>query len=122
MISTSNVSLSFGGRKLFDDVDIKFTPGNCYGLIGANGAGKTTLFRVMTGFEGPTSGQVNINNFDLRSPSKQQIAQFRRTIGVVFQDFKLLCDRSVFDNVALPLMIQNKHKWEVLEKVEDKKN
>ncbi|HYE11517.1 MAG TPA: ATP-binding cassette domain-containing protein, partial [Patescibacteria group bacterium] len=42
MISTNNVSLRYGGRKLFDDVNIKFTPGNCYGLIGANGAGKST--------------------------------------------------------------------------------
>ncbi|MGZ3722966.1 MAG: ATP-binding cassette domain-containing protein, partial [Bdellovibrionales bacterium] len=42
MISTSNVSLRFGARKLFEDVNVKFTPGNCYGLIGANGAGKTT--------------------------------------------------------------------------------
>lgn len=43
MISTNNVGLGFGGRKLFDDVNVKFTPGNCYGLIGANGAGKSTF-------------------------------------------------------------------------------
>ena len=49
MISTSNVSLRFGKKALFEDVNIKFTPGNCYGLIGANGAGKSTLMKVLTG-------------------------------------------------------------------------
>ena len=47
MISTSNVSLRFGSKKLFDDVNVKFTPGNCYGLIGANGAGKTTFLKIL---------------------------------------------------------------------------
>ncbi len=46
MISTSNVSLRFGGKKLFDEVNVKFTPGNCYGLIGANGAGKSTFLKI----------------------------------------------------------------------------
>ncbi len=60
MISTSNVSLSFGGRKLFDDVNIKFTPGNCYGLIGANGAGKTTFVKILSGDLEPNTGNVNL--------------------------------------------------------------
>ena len=58
MISTSNVSLSFGGRKLFDDVNIKFSPGNCYGLIGANGAGKSTFIKILSGEIEPNTGQV----------------------------------------------------------------
>ena len=49
MISTSNLSVQFGGRKLFDEVDIKFTPGNCYGIIGPNGAGKSTFLKILTG-------------------------------------------------------------------------
>jgi len=60
MISTSNVSLQFGGKKLFEDVNVKFTPGNCYGLIGANGAGKTTFLRILSKEIDPTSGQVVI--------------------------------------------------------------
>ncbi len=60
MISTSNVSLSFGGRKLFEDVNVKFTPGNCYGLIGANGAGKTTFFKILSKELEPTSGEIII--------------------------------------------------------------
>ena len=60
MISTSNVSLNFGGQKLFDEVNIKFTPGNCYGLIGANGAGKSTFLKILSGEIEQQTGTVNI--------------------------------------------------------------
>ena len=58
MISTSNLSLRFGGRKLFEDVNIKFTPSNCYGIIGANGAGKSTFLKILTGEVDSTEGEV----------------------------------------------------------------
>jgi ATPase subunit of ABC transporter with duplicated ATPase domains len=58
MISTSNVSLSFGGKKLFDEVNVKFTPGNCYGLIGANGAGKSTFLKILAQEIEPNTGEV----------------------------------------------------------------
>ncbi|WII72600.1 ATP-binding cassette domain-containing protein [Bdellovibrio sp. 22V] len=60
MISTSNVSLRFGGKKLFEDVNVKFTPGNCYGLIGANGAGKSTFLKVLSKEIEPNTGEVHI--------------------------------------------------------------
>jgi ATPase subunit of ABC transporter with duplicated ATPase domains len=60
MIATSNVGLSFGGRKLFDNVNIKFTPGNCYGLIGSNGAGKSTFVKLLSGDIEPQTGNVDI--------------------------------------------------------------
>lgn len=60
MISTSNISLNFGGRKLFDEVNVKFTPGNCYGLIGANGAGKTTFLKILAKELEPNTGEVII--------------------------------------------------------------
>lgn len=58
MIATSNLSMSFGGRKLFEDVNVKFTPGNCYGLIGANGAGKSTFVKILSGELDPSEGEV----------------------------------------------------------------
>ena len=61
MISTSNLSVQFGGRKLVDEVDIKFTPGNCYGIIGPNGAGKSTFLKILTGEAESTSGEVIID-------------------------------------------------------------
>ena len=60
MISTANVSLRFGGRKLFEDVNVKFTPGNCYGLIGANGAGKSTFLKILSKEIEPNTGEVII--------------------------------------------------------------
>ena len=60
MISASGVSLRFGKRALFEDVNIKFTPGNCYGLIGANGAGKSTFLKILSGEIEPTTGEVHV--------------------------------------------------------------
>ena len=58
MITVSNVSLRYGGRKLFEDVNLKFTPGNCYGVIGANGAGKSTFLKILSGDVEPNTGEV----------------------------------------------------------------
>ncbi len=60
MISTENISLAYGKRVLFDEVNIKFTPGNCYGVIGANGAGKSTFLKILTNEIAPNSGSINI--------------------------------------------------------------
>src|SRR5476651_1068016 len=59
MITTSNISLSFGSQKLFEDVNIKFVPGNCYGLIGANGAGKSTFLKILSGENTSYQGTVS---------------------------------------------------------------
>ena len=60
MITVSNVSLTFGGQKLFSGADLKFLPGNCYGIIGANGAGKSTFLKILSGELEPTTGSVTI--------------------------------------------------------------
>ncbi|MBI1861564.1 MAG: ATP-binding cassette domain-containing protein [Deltaproteobacteria bacterium] len=61
MISTTDLNLSFGGRRLFENVNVRFVAGNCYGLIGANGAGKSTFLKILAGLETPSSGTVSIN-------------------------------------------------------------
>ena len=71
MLSTNGISLSFGGRKLFDDVNVKFTPGNCYGLIGANGAGKSTFVKILSGELEPNNGSVDITPGERLSVLKQ---------------------------------------------------
>ncbi|MBU4001988.1 MAG: ATP-binding cassette domain-containing protein, partial [Proteobacteria bacterium] len=60
MICTTNITLAYGKRVLFKDVNIKFTPGNCYGLIGANGAGKSTFLKILAGDTEPDSGTVSV--------------------------------------------------------------
>ncbi len=76
MISTSNLSLRYGKRVLFDEVSIKFTPGNCYGVIGANGAGKSTFLKILSGEIDPTTGQVSITPGERMSVLKQNHFEF----------------------------------------------
>ena len=71
MIDVVNVSLNFSGQTLFKDVDLKFTPGNCYGIIGANGAGKSTFLRILSGELEPTTGNVSIKKGVRMSVLKQ---------------------------------------------------
>ncbi len=80
MISTEKLGLSFGGRKLFEDVTVKFVPGNCYGLIGANGAGKSTLIKILSGEIAPTFGAVSVTPGERISVLKQDHFEFDDTV------------------------------------------
>ena len=71
MISTENIGLKFGGRTLFDDVNVKFTPGNCYGLIGANGAGKSTFLKILSNDIEATEGYIHMGKGQRLSFLKQ---------------------------------------------------
>ena len=82
MISTSNITLRYGKRTLFEEVNIKFTPGNCYGLIGANGAGKSTFLKILSGEIDPTSGRVDI-------PPRERLAILKQN-HFEFDDFPVL--------------------------------
>ena len=83
MISANNVTLRIGKKALFEDVNIKFTEGNCYGLIGANGGGKSTLAKIIMGIEKPTSGQILFDGKDVTNLSITERA--RLGIGYAFQ-------------------------------------
>ncbi len=76
MLSVSNISLRYGKRTLFEDVNLKFTPGNCYGVIGANGAGKSTFLKILSGVVDPTTGQVIITPGERMSVLKQDHFEF----------------------------------------------
>ena len=90
MISANNVTLRVGKKALFEDVNIKFTEGNCYGMIGANGAGKSTFIKLLYREEKPTSGKVEVVGQDVSKIKNSKVPYFRRNIGVVFQNFRLL--------------------------------
>src|SRR3989338_7308595 len=76
MLSTNNLSLRFGKRTLFEDVSIKFTPGNCYGLIGANGSGKSTFLKILSGEVESTSGSVDMTPGERMALLKQNHSEF----------------------------------------------
>ena len=71
MITVTDLSLQFGGSKLFNDVNLKFVPGNCYGIIGANGAGKSTFLKILSGEIESTTGEITIPNNVRMSVLKQ---------------------------------------------------
>ncbi len=94
MIATSNISLRYGKRVLFDEVNIKFTPGNCYGVIGANGAGKSTFLKILSGEIDPSSGQISITPGERMSVLSQNHFQFddKKVIDTVLMGNKKLWD------------------------------
>lgn len=87
-------------------------------LTGHSGAGKTTLFNLLAGFDRPTSGSIKVSQYEISSLEKKDLPYFRRKIGVVFQDFKLLKNRTVFENIALPLEIYDEPEAQVNRKVD----
>ncbi len=119
MIELSHVYKTYiANQHVLKNLSLQVDQGDFVFLMGPSGAGKTTLFRLVTGFEKASSGQIKINGFDLNKLNLKRRAAFRRSIGVVFQDFKLLEDRSVFENVAIPLQIIGLKKWDIVEKTE----
>lgn len=94
-----------GGHEALNDISFALAPGELAFLTGHSGAGKSTLLKLIMLMERPTRGQVFINGKGLSRLHRSQIPYYRRRVGVVFQNHHLLFDRSVFDNVALPLQV-----------------
>lgn len=106
MIQFDNVSKRYeGGHEALRNVSFSIPSGEMLFLTGHSGAGKSTLLKLMMMMERPSSGQVFVDNQNLRGLHNRHIPSLRRKIGVVFQNHQLLFDRSVFDNIALPLII-----------------
>ena len=106
MIQMYHVNKQFpGGTYGLSDVSLTLDRGEFAFLTGPSGAGKTTLLRLLFGAERPTSGQILVAGRNLSRLSRGSVASLRREIGVIFQDFKLLAERSVFENVAIGLEI-----------------
>jgi cell division transport system ATP-binding protein len=106
MIQLHNVSLAYQkDATALNCINLKVNKGEFIFLTGPSGAGKTTLLRLLYGDLTPTSGQVLIDGQNVSRMSRSQIPLLRRTIGVVFQDFKLLPNRTVFENVAITLEV-----------------
>ncbi len=98
--------------------NLKIGKGEFIFLLGASGAGKTTLFRIIAAFDKPSSGRVKIAGEDIVSMRDHEVPYFRRKIGVVFQDFKLLGNWTVGKNVALPLTILGDSQAQISYKVD----
>lgn len=120
MIQFSHVYKTYPGDiHALKNVDLLIEKGEFVFLTGPSGAGKTTLFRMLSAFDKVTSGLLQVAGFDLTKISPHEIPHFRRRIGVVFQDFRLLKDRTLAENVALPLQIRNERSSSTDRRVRD---
>ena len=107
MIELSGVTKRYpGGHEALSDVSLTIEQGELVFLTGHSGAGKSTLLKLVAAIERPTVGHVIVNNQNVGRMKRPALPFFRRNIGLIFQDHKLLYDRNVFDNVLLPLHIQ----------------
>lgn len=105
------------GREALSDVSFSVPRGDMLFLTGRSGAGKSTVLKLIALIDRPSRGQVIVNQQNTAGVSRRRIPRFRRQIGVVFQDHKLLNDRPVFDNVALPLVIAGMRRREMDKRV-----
>lgn len=114
IIQIEHVSKTFntgnGTINALRDVSLDIEAGDIYGIIGMSGAGKSTLVRCINHIEVPTEGKVIVQNKDLGTLSQKELRKQREHIGMIFQHFNLLMQKSVLDNVCFPLFIQGKSK------------
>ena len=108
MISLTNVSKRYpSGNLALDNVNLEIDKGEFVFIVGSSGAGKSTLMRLLLREEVPTSGRIIVNGKNVGELRRREIPYFRRTLGVVFQDFRLIPTMNVYDNVAFALRATN---------------
>lgn len=105
MINLHNVSKSYSNFQAVQSVSLSVHKGEIHGIIGASGAGKSTLLRLMNLLEIPDAGNVEINGKTLTSLSGKDLRQARKSIGMIFQHFNLVANKTVYENVAMPLKL-----------------
>jgi len=114
MIEFHNVTKRYeGGYEALTNVSLQLDDGQMAFITGHSGAGKSTLLKIIALIEKPTRGQALLNRINLNNLARHRIPYIRRNIGIIFQDHQLLFDRTVFDNVALPLQIQGYRPQEI---------
>lgn len=118
MIRFDSVSKRYpNGFEALSDLNFEVAPGEMVFLTGHSGAGKSTLMKLIMLMERPTQGQIHVDGRNLNRLSNSQIPFYRRRVGVVFQNHQLLFDRTVFDNVALPLQVTGTSHHEIGKRV-----
>jgi cell division transport system ATP-binding protein len=117
MIRVRHLSHSFGRYWALKNISLSLDKGDFLFLTGPSGAGKTTFMRVLHGSLPLQRGKAEIAGFDLSSTASRKLYLLRRQVAIVFQDFKILPDQSVFDNVALPLVVRGMVKKQIQKRV-----
>jgi len=113
MIELKDISVSFDGQLVLDGLNFTMKDGEFVYLVGPTGAGKSSLLRLLYMDLKPHAGSVQVAGFDSVTTKSREIPRLRRKLGIVFQDFKLLEDRSVYENVAFALYVTNTRRGEI---------
>lgn len=119
MIDIHNLQKSYNSTNVLKNIDLTIQDGEIYGLVGRSGAGKSTLLRCMNGLEEYDSGSLKIDGFEIKDHSTQEIRQFRKNIGMIFQHFSLMERKTVYQNIALPLECWDYPKSEIDKRVKE---
>lgn len=118
VIEFKKVSKIYQGKiKAVDGVSFKMAPGEFISLVGPSGAGKSTLIRLLTCEEPPTNGQVLVAGRDIAKLKKKELPFYRRKVGIIFQDFKLLPKKTVYENIAFALEVADVKSSEIADRV-----
>ena len=118
MIQFTDVTKSYTeGNTALNGVNLQIEDGEFVFLVGPSGSGKSTIMKIITGELKPTSGQVHVNGYNLEHIRKRDIPHMRRTLGVVFQDFRLIPKMTVYDNVAYAMRVIGAREAEIKERV-----
>ena len=118
MIEFQNVTKTYdNGTEAIRGIDLKIDDGEFVFLVGPSGSGKSTLLNLLTAEIKPTSGDIHINGFDLAGIKKKQIPYLRRTVGVIFQDFRLIEKKTVYQNVAFAMRVIGAPEREIRKRV-----
>ena len=118
MIEFTDVEKSYAvGNKALRGVSMQIEDGEFVFLVGPSGSGKSTIIKLITGELKPTAGSVHVNGYSLERIRRREIPYLRRTIGVVFQDFRLIDSKTVYDNVAFAMRVIGAREREIRERV-----
>ena len=119
MVLLNNVSMVYEntGTRAANALDLEIGEGEFVFLVGPSGSGKTTIIKLLTGEVKATEGEIFVNNFNLRTIKPRQLPMLRRTLGVIFQDFRLIDDKTVYENVAFAMRVVGASNKEIARRV-----
>ncbi|NVJ53869.1 MAG: methionine ABC transporter ATP-binding protein [Campylobacteraceae bacterium] len=119
MITIKNLNKFYGSTKVLNDISIDIKEGEIFAIVGHSGAGKSTLLRCINGLEDYSDGSLRVNDKEIKTLDKNNLREFRKKIGMIFQHFSLIQRKTVYENVALPMQLWGYKKSEIDKKVND---
>ncbi len=118
MISIKNLNKYYDTTHVLNNINIEINKGEIFAIVGHSGAGKSTLLRCINGLESYANGSLKVKNKEVSNLKKDELRNFRKNVGMIFQHFSLLSRKTVFENIALPMQLWGYKKEEIDKKIE----